>query len=66
MDHIAVMIGQDLHLDMPRGNDAFFQEDLGTAKGLGGLGDHTIIVAAQFSLAVAAANSAPPTAGTGL
>ena len=64
--HIAVAVGEDLRLDMFGVDDAFFQEHIGAAEGLGCLGNHPWPGLLQLGLRVAAADAAPAAAGGGL
>ena len=50
---------------MTRLNDALLQENLGTAKGLGGLGNHSLVVLPQFFLIIATTNAPATTTGRG-
>ena len=64
--YMAVMIGQDLHLDMARIDNALFHEYLGAAEGLGGFGHHPIVITPQFRLVFTATDAAAATPGRGL
>jgi hypothetical protein len=62
MHAVAVMIPEDLHLDVARIDHAALQEDLGAPECLGGLRDDALEVLAQGLGVVAAADPAPAAA----
>ena len=63
--HIAMVVGENLHLDVTGFNDALLQKNLGTAKGLGGLGNHPLVVLPQLFLIIATTNAPATTTGRG-
>ena len=66
MHHIAVFVGQDLHLDVFGLHQVLFNEDVVVAEGLLGLPLYQEEVGADFRLAVAPAHAPAPAAGGGL
>ncbi len=64
--HIAEAVAKNLGFDVFRVDDAFFQEDFRRAEGLGRFGNDPGKRLFQFFTAVAAANAAAATAGSGL
>ena len=63
VDHIAVLVGQDLHFDVLGPLQEFFNEDVGVAEGLGGLALDQVEGGDDLLLAVAAAHAAAAAAG---
>ena len=63
MDHVAVLVGKDLHLDVLRFHEELLHEDVVVSKGLFRLGLHQIVVDADLLHGVAPAHTAPAAAG---
>jgi hypothetical protein len=66
VDAVAVAVADDLHLDVLGIDHALLDEHLGLAEGLGGLGDHPLVVLDQFVVGVAAPDAAAAAAVGGL
>ena len=63
MDHIAVLVGEDLHLDVLGLLEVFFDEDVVVAEGLAGLVLHQLVVLAELLVGVGAAHAPAAAAG---
>ncbi|MPM70472.1 hypothetical protein SDC9_117427 [bioreactor metagenome] len=66
MDHIAVFVAQNLHLDVLGLDEEFLHKNIVVAKGLFRLGLHQIIIDAHLFHGVAPAHAAPAAARGGL
>ena len=64
VNDITVVIGEDLHFDMPWIDDTFFQKHIGAAKRFGRLGNNTHIITLQFFGVIAAPYTASATTGS--
>ena len=66
VDHVAVLVGQHLHLDVPRVLDVFLQVDVGVAEGGLGLGLGLLQGRLQGQVVHGHAHAAAAAAGRGL